>query len=77
MKAFSLYIDKKLNIFVLKNPITKNKKTKNKTNANFPAPPILIIFWQIFNGLVIELLGLIDAKGIDVAQPICPWGCPT
>ena len=42
----------------------------------FPAPPILNIFLWKFYGLVLELVGLIDAKGIDVAQPIYLWGCP-
>jgi hypothetical protein len=32
--------------------------------------------WK-FYGLVLELVELIDAKGIDVAQPIWLWGCPT
>ena len=34
--------------------------------AHFPAP--LNIFLQKFNGLVLGLVGLIDAKGIGVAQ---------
>jgi hypothetical protein len=33
-------------------------------------PPILNIFFQKFLGLVLGLIGLIDAKGIDVAQPV-------
>ena len=32
--------------------------------------------WK-FHGLVLGLVGLIDAKGIDVAQPIWLWGCAT
>ena len=40
--------------------------------ARFPAPPILNIFFQKFHGLVLGLVELIDAKGIDVAQPIWP-----
>jgi hypothetical protein len=35
-------------------------------------PPILNIFFQKFHGLVLGLVELIDAKGIDVAQPIWP-----
>jgi hypothetical protein len=27
--------------------------------------------------LVLRSVGLIDAKGIDLAQCIWPWGCPT
>ena len=32
--------------------------------------------WK-FHGLVLGLEGLIDAKGIDLSQPIWLWGCPT
>ena len=35
--------------FFLKNPITKNQKPKK---CHFPAPPILNIFLQKFQGLV-------------------------
>jgi hypothetical protein len=38
--------------------------------AHFPAPPILNIFSQKFDPLVLWLVGLIDAKCIGVAQPI-------
>jgi hypothetical protein len=37
---------------------------------SFSKPPILNIFFQKIHGLVLGLVGLIDAKGIDVAQPI-------
>ena len=30
-----------------------------------------------FHGFVLGLVGLNDAKGIDFAQPIWPWGCLT
>ena len=36
--------------------------------------PILNIFLWKFHGLVLGLVGLIDLKGIDVAQPIWLWG---
>ena len=39
--------------------------------ACFPAPPILNIFSPKFHGLVLQLVELIDAKGIGGAQPIC------
>ena len=43
----------------------------------FSTPPILNIFlWNIY-GLVLGLVALIDAKVIDVAQPIWSWGYPT
>ena len=44
--------------------------------CHFPAPPILNIFLWKFHGLVLGLVELIDAKGIDMAQPIWLWGCP-
>ena len=34
-------------------------------------------FFQKFYGLVLGLVGLIDAKGFVVAQPIWPLGCQT
>jgi hypothetical protein len=37
---------------------------------SFSIPPIHNIFFQKFHGLVLGLVGLIDAKGIDVAQSI-------
>ena len=36
----------------------------------FSKPPILSIFFQNWAGLVLGLVGFIDAMGIDVAQPI-------
>ena len=38
--------------------------------AYFLISPILKIFSRKFLGLVLGLVGLIDAKGIDLAQPI-------
>jgi hypothetical protein len=38
--------------------------------GHFPAPPVLNIFFPKFYGSVLGLVGLIAAKGIDVAQPI-------
>jgi hypothetical protein len=66
MKAFGLF-DK-----------MKQKKKINGCvkKGHFPAPPILNIFLWKFYGLVLGLVELIDAKGIDVAQPIWLWGCP-
>ena len=43
--------------------------------AYFPKSPILKIFWRKFHGLVLGLVGLNDAKPIDLAQPIWRWGC--
>ena len=39
-------------------------------NLRFSKSPILKIILCKFHGLVLGLVGLIDAKGIDVAQPI-------
>ena len=39
----------------------------NLKRACFPAPPILNIVLQKFEGLVLGLVGLIDANGIGVA----------
>ena len=40
----------------------------DSTKISFSKSPILNIFCE--NGLVLELVELIDVKGIDVAQPI-------
>ena len=45
--------------------------------CHFPAPPILNIFSRKFLRLVLGCVGLIDAKGINVAQPIWSSGCLT
>jgi len=39
-------------------------------NGHFSKSPILEIFSRKFHRLVLGLVGLNDAKGIDVAQPI-------
>ena len=41
-------------------------------NLRFSKPPILEHFSQKFQGLVLGLIGLIDVKGIGLAQPIWP-----
>ena len=43
--------------------------------AYFPKSPILKIFSRKFHGLVLGLVGLNDAKPIDLAQPTWRWGC--
>ena len=68
----------------------KKQKTKWPTQKNlrFSTPLILKTFSQKFQGLVLGLVGLIDAQGINVAQPIwlflvsfdiisCPQACFT
>ena len=48
----------------------KNSKWPIFQNGRFSKSPILKIFSQKFLGLGLGLVGLIDVKGIDVAQPI-------
>ena len=50
----------------------KNSKLLIFQNGHFSKWPILEIFLQKFHRLVLGFIGLIDAKGIDVAQPIWP-----
>jgi len=45
--------------------------------AHFSKSPILKIFSRKFLRFVLGLVGLNDAKGIDVAQCIWPWDRPT
>ena len=45
--------------------------------THFSKSPILKIFSPKYLRWVLGLVGLNDAKGIDVAQRIWPWGCPT
>ena len=45
--------------------------------AHFLKSPILKFFSRKFLRFVLGLVGLNDTKGIDVAQCIWPWGCPT
>ena len=62
MKDIILCIDK-TQTFFLKNPISKNKKQKNKQNVIFQLRQFSIFFYF----LVIGLLELIDLMGINVA----------
>ena len=50
----------------------KNSKWPIFQKGRFSKSPILKIFLQKFDRFVIGLVGLIDAKGIDVAQHIWP-----
>ena len=53
------------------------KKKKFKMAGNFSKSPILNIFLWKFHGLVLGFVGLNNAKGIEMAQPIWSSGCPT
>ena len=55
----------------------KKFKMADSKKAHFSKSPILKIFSRKFFRFVLGLVGLNDAKGIDVAQRIWPWGCPT
>jgi hypothetical protein len=58
--------------------LEKNKpKWPILQNGHFLKWPIFKLFLWKFHGLVLGLVGLIDVKGIDVAQPIWSRGCPT
>jgi hypothetical protein len=48
----------------------KNSKMADSKKLSFSIPPILNICFQKLHQLVLGLVGLIDAKGIDEAQPI-------
>ena len=54
----------------------KISKWPTQKNWVFQPPPKAEQFLPKFHGLVLGLVGLIDAKGIDVAQCIWSWGCP-
>ena len=56
-------------VFFIRKKLKKIQNGRLK-KAHFPVLPILIFFEIFFQGLVLGLVGLIDAKGIDVAQPI-------
>ena len=55
----------------------KKFKMADSKKAHFLKSPILKNFSRKFLRFVLGLVGLNDAKGIDVAQCIWPWGCPT
>ena len=61
-----IFIGMKQKNFFLK----KKSKMADFQNRRFSKSPILKIFLWKFHGLVLGLVGLIDAKGIDVAQPM-------
>ena len=52
--------------------LKKKFEMADSKKLRFSTPPILNIFSLKFHGLVLGLVQLIDAKGIDVAQPIWP-----
>ena len=55
----------------------KNSKWPIFQNCHFSKSPILENFLRKFHRSVLRLVGLIDAKAINVAQPIWLWGCLT
>ena len=50
--------------------LKKKIKMVAKKKAYFSKSPVLKKFSQKFHGLVLGFVGLIDAKDIDVVQPI-------
>ena len=55
----------------------KKFKMADSKKAHFSKSPILEIILRKSLRSVLGLVGLNDAKGIDVAQCIWPWGCLT
>ena len=55
-----------------KNFFEKKFKMANSKKLSFSTSPKAEQFLPKFHGLVLGLVGLIDAKGIDLAQPIWP-----
>ena len=51
------------------------QKVADTQTLRFSKPPILKNISRKFQGLVVGLVGLIDAKSIDVAQPIWLRDC--
>ena len=49
--------------------ISTEKKMADTKEMRFSKPPILKKFSGKFHGLVLRLVGMIDAMGIDVTQP--------
>ena len=62
-----------------KKKIWKKKKKFKMADSKkvFQPPPKAEQFPPKFHGLVLGLVGLINVKGIDLAQPVWSWGCPT
>ena len=54
----------------------KNQNGRLKKRSFFKIANSQYFLWK-FHELVLGLVKLIDVKGIDVAQLIWPWGCPT
>jgi hypothetical protein len=55
----------------------KKIKMADSKKLSFSTSPKAEQFPPKFHGLVIGIVGLIDAKGINVTQPIWPSGCST
>ena len=55
----------------------KKFKMADSKKLSFSTSPKAEQFPPKFHGLVFDLVELIDVKGIDFAQSICPWGWPT
>ena len=55
----------------------KKSKMADLKKPHFAKRSILNIFLPNWAGWVLGLVGLIDVKGINLAQPMWLWGCPT
>ena len=70
MKAIILCIDKTQKLFFLKNPISKNKKQKNKQNVIFQLHHIRFTIWEQFLQFKACKSVNIDAIGVEVAPQV-------
>ena len=59
-----------------KKKIQKKFKMADSKKLSFSTSPKAEQFPPKFHRLVLGIVGLIDAKGINVTQPIWPSGCP-
>ena len=73
-KLWLIFMGKKHFFFLF---LKKKFKIADSKKVHFSKSPILKIFLWKFHGSVLGLVELIDAKGIDLSQPIWLWGCPT
>ena len=66
------FLETRENIKISTHPWNEAKKLKmaDSKKLRFSKSPILKIFSRKFHRLVLGLVGVIDVKGIDVAQPI-------
>ena len=70
MKLLGFFHTEKPKKIFFEQPNNQKPKTKKLNKSHFRASSILNIFSLKFHGFVLGLVELIDAKGIDFAQPM-------